>query len=189
MLYYDEINNGNLNLEDPYILEGHHFEEGGPLYEYYGPGDVIDLRTLLADMIQFSDNTAAHVLYQSYGGWTTYRRDALQYASHDVDDHFFEPQNYLTSQYTNDLLVYLYQFQDEYELLLNDMANSFPTEYLNETMPYSTFQKHGNYNIYYSSIGLVLDDNPYAISVLTSLGTRGKIHIGQINQLVNEYIN
>ncbi len=189
MLYYDEINANNLSLEDLYILEEQHFEEGGPLLEYYGPGDYIDLQTLLSDMIQFSDNTAAHLLYQSYGGWNTYRNDALRYTDKEVDDSFFEPENYFTTQYTNDLLVYLYQFQDNYELLLNDMANSFPTEYLNETMPYSTYQKHGNYDIYYSAIGLVLDENPYTISIFTTLGYNGKTHIGQINQLVHEYLN
>lgn len=187
MLVYDAINTGVISAETAYIYEWQHYEGGGPLPDTYGVGQAIPIDYLLRVMIAYSDNTSAHILYENLGGWEAYRLAAEKYSNHPINRRFHELGNYLTTQYSNDLLIYLYNRPEEYTDLLELMKISFPENYLNLNLPYSTYQKHGCYAEFYSSIGLVCEQNPYAISILTNLGPSGEEHIGNINEIAYYY--
>lgn len=187
MVYYDELNAGSIPKNQSYYYQDYQYEAGGPVGEYFYPGDLIELDYLLEVMIRVSDNTAGHILYNNFGGWEVFREEATKYSTKAVNNKYYEADNYLTTQYTNELLKYIYDHQQEYKKLLLDMENSFPTQYLNETIPYTTLQKTGYYDEHSGSVGLVLDEHPYCISVLTNLGYDGIVHMGNINQLVYDY--
>ncbi|HZJ68797.1 MAG TPA: serine hydrolase [Candidatus Eisenbacteria bacterium] len=189
MLFYDDINKGEISFDTNYVYEASYHQAGGPIPYTYNIGDEIPLDQLLNDMIEFSDNTSAWILYHNYGGWEVHRTEALRYTNYQLGHKFLAYENYMTSQYTNDLLLHIYNHQNEYALLLESMKNSFPENYLNLNCNNSTYQKHGNYLDAMGGVGLVLDGNPYAISILTSLGNCGEIHLGNINKIVYHHFN
>lgn len=189
MLFYDLINQDVYDDSTAFLFQEHQYEEGGVLEYNYEIGSMVPLSYLLDVVVVASDNSAGHILYQNYGGWFAYKEDTKRCSSNTDFDGFMDYENLMTTAYTNDILIYLYQHLDEYELLLGSMQQSYPKEYLNATMNYSTYQKHGNYAEAMGAIGLNLEDHPYAISILSSLGPNAEIVLGEINQIVYNYFN
>lgn len=190
MLYYDEIKAGRRHMDDLHYYEEWMVETDGPISEHYLPGDPIPLEYLLEMLIVASDNTAGHMLYTDFGGWHAMREAALKYTDQAALPQYYELENYMSAHYVNSVLTYLYQHQAEYPELLASMSQEFPESFLNSVMTYTTQQKTGYYEDYYSAAGLVLMDTPYAICVLTELGPQAAQQIiGDINYLAYTHFN
>ena len=190
MLYYDEINNATLSPKDKYYYDLWMVECAGPVSENHDPGDLIALDYLLDMMISNSDNTAGHLLYTHYGGWETMREATLKYTDSEAAPSYYDPHNYMTADYLNDVLMYIFDHQSDYRSLLNSMSLEQTEAFLNGSMPHLTKQKTGYYDQYHSAAGLVTNNNPYAITVLTELGEYGSQYvIGEINRLAYDFFN
>ena len=188
LLYYDDINEGIYSTDDLFRYDEWVGEIGGPVYELYSPGDYLDLEYLLNVMIELSDNTSAHILYSYRGGWSDMRHEALKYTDTPPMDNYYDGRNFLTSTYTNDLLMHIYTHQDEYPDLIDSMQNAQQTEFLNNSIHHITAQKTGNNDQGVGSVGIVFDENPYAISFLSHFDyNTGQWVMGEINRIVYEY--
>lgn len=188
MKYYEMIENGEISLSDTLTVQSNHYEEGGPTY-YAEVGTAISVETLLHRMIQLSDNTASHVLFENLGGWVNYKLKVEKYSQHPLNDSFYVKGNVQTVQYLSDCLEYIYQHQETFKTLISDMKIANPTSYLNKYTGNVTAQKYGYYNSARNSAGIVLDEHPYSIVVLTSLYDEGEVHMGKINKICYEYFN
>ena len=186
--YYEMINDGEISLSDHLTVQSNHYEEGGPTY-YAKVGSAISVETLLHRMIQISDNTASHVLFENLGGWVEYKKKIAKYSNHDLNDSFFVKGNVQTVQYLSDCLDYVYHHKDSFKTLIKDMKSANPTSYLNKYTGNVTAQKYGYYNSARNSAGIVLDGHPYSIVVLTSLYDQGEVHMGKINKICHDYFN
>lgn len=125
MKYYEMINDDEIRLSDRLTLQSKHYEEGGPTY-YDEVGSTISVETLLHRMIQISDNTASHVLFENLGGWVEYKKKIAKYSTHDLNDSFFVKGNVQTVQYLSDCLDYIYHHQDAFKTLIKDMKSANP---------------------------------------------------------------
>lgn len=190
MIWYEKVNNGEVSLEDTLYYDSYHYEEGPGVPLMYSPGANIPIQTLLETMIQLSDNTAGHILFENLGGWASFKEMAASYTDRVMDSLFFSNDNYLTANYMGDVIQYIVDHKDSFSKLISDMKISVPDNYLNLHLPESTAQKYGSFDKAENAAGFVEGSKiPYSIVVFTDLGVPGIEVIGDINQLCFEYFN
>lgn len=192
MLYYEMINAGECSLSDALLYESYHYEEGGTICYDYLPGSSISLEELLHCMILYSDNTAAHILYENLGGWQAFKEAAATYSDveiADTDSAYYSDDNIFTAAYMEDVLDYLYTNADNFETLLDDMVESMPDDYLNMYLGDTMAQKYGQYDLAENAVGISMSGHPYSIAVYTALGYTGRELIGELNELIWQYFN
>ncbi len=183
LIYYDLINNGEIELTDKYQFLAEHQESVGVLESKYSFGDYISLQYLLEIMIKYSDNSAAHILFENLGGWEEFKELATIYVDLEYSEDFIE-KNILSAEYTNSLLVYIYNNEEKYIELIEDMCNASPEEYLDIDESIEIAQKYGWYNKYVNSVGIIYSSSPYTISIFTELEYDEAIEfIGDINEI------
>lgn len=189
MLYYEQLNAKEISSDDVLLYSANSYEEGGPIGSTYSPGSYISVSTLLYHTIMNSDNTAARILFNNLGGWTTFRDMIKKYDVNNSDSEFFY-ENEFTARYTNEVLYYLYNHADEYSELIENMEMTCRDSYLNQNLEVTIAQKYGSYSYAENAIGIVYDDIPYIISIFTSLSYgNGMQVIGDINELCYNYTN
>lgn len=188
MLYYEKIYYGELSMNDMFLYESFHYEVGGMIPDLYEVGSYIDLHTLLEHMIIYSDNTAAHILFENLGGWIQFKTLCLKYTQHEVNDQFLTYHNVFNATFMMDTLTYLYQNKEVYAQLLEDMEVSNGFTFLSLYVDERIAQKYGMYDTALHAVGIVFCEKPYGIVVLTDLKDAGKEHIGRIHQICYEYL-
>lgn len=187
MLYYDELAKGTFQLNDTILYEAYCYEAGGPIADQIEPGSLLTIETLLHDMILYSDNTAGHILFEHMGGWIAFKQACVKYSNMEYEDVFFSGDNVLNTQYVMDTLCYLYEHRDRYEMLLTDMKQALPNDYLNRNLPSKTAQKYGYYENALHSAGIVEAPHPYAIVIFTQLGLDARAYLGDLNKICYDY--
>ena len=189
MLWMDKINKGEYTLEDTLPYTYAMYEEGGPIGWSYEPGSQIDLKTIIEDTIEFSDNSGGHILFESLGGWNDYKEQASKYCPIKQEEIFFSDENVFNAEFMSYVLKRLYENQEDYKLILDAMYRAQPEAWLNSVLPKVTRQKYGNYDYYGHSVGLVLEGHPYTIAIYTEYGGYASYIIGHINAICYEYFN
>ncbi len=188
MLYYDKIYDGELSPTSTFTFSSFHYEAGGPIANNYTFGTNLSLSYILDNLILYSDNSAGHILFENLGGWPSFKQAATKYTTTTQNSEFFSYENLLNADYTNDVLIHLYNNQDKYSNLIENMNNAEPTTYLNNSTPYITAQKYGALDYYTNSAGIVDGDFPYTICYFSANGS-GEYHMGKLNELIYNYIN
>ena len=183
MLYYDMINEGSYTLDSTLVYESYMHEDDGMISSRYGIGSEISLKELLDCMILYSDNDAAHILYENLGGWQSYKEAMRKYTDAQSDNYYTE-ENVTTSSIMNDVAIYLYKHKGNYKDLIENMKRAEPKKYLDKDIQKDMPQKYGSYDSAYNSVGFVETENPYSIVVLTSLGDKGEDVMAKVNSIV-----
>lgn len=152
-------------------------------------GEDVSLKDLMKYSITVSDNTAHHMLV-SYIGKSKIKEYATSLGATAI---FTGSADDYGSQNTHDTNIYL---KKAYELITTKENGKLLKEYmLNNRKNNLTIDdfvtiahKYGSYNIYFHDIGLNLDGNPYAISVLTTKGDpEGGKYITNLSRLTKEF--
>lgn len=183
MLYYDKVNDGTYTLDSTFIYQANMHEDDGMISSRYGIGSEISLEELLDCMILYSDNDAAHILYENLGGWESYK-EAMRKYTDSVSENYYTEDNITTSNTMNDVVTYLYTHKKDYKDLIENMKKAEPDKYLDKDIQQNMPQKYGSYDYAQNSVGFVETKNPYSIVVLTSLGDKGEDVMAKINSIV-----
>lgn len=153
-------------------------------------GDKIPLRTLIRYAITVSDNTA-HLMLVDYIGFDNLKNYGKSLGAKVIltgGDNFGNQ----TAEDTNIYLKEAYKIiteNEEYgpflkEIMGNNERNAFNTENV------KIYHKYGSFGDNYHDIGLSLEENPYAISILTLHEKSGYKKIVQnIHEKVRELRN
>lgn len=160
-------------------------DRDGYIYNNYMIGDEIDLTTLQYQSIINSDNTASWILFNELGGWDVMMDVISKYSSDPTIT--MSSENYFTSAYMLEALIYLYENVYKFEELLNNLLNASPSTYLQKYMEVPVAHKYGQYGTALNDVGIVYGESPYAISIYTDNIIDGEDIIGLINRLIYEY--
>ncbi len=189
LIYYDMINNKEVELTDLYQLLSSHIEGAGVLTSKYSINSYIDLEYILEVMIEYSDNEAGHILFENLGGWSEFKEISLKYSIIDSSTEFIEGNN-LTTQYINDVIRHIYENSDDYVDLIEDMKKATRNQYLDIGIDAEVAQKYGWYNEALNAVGIVYADTPYSISIFTELYYEtGCEVVEDINEMCYEYFS
>ena len=185
MLYYDKVNDGEYTLDSTFTYSGYMHEDAGVVSSNYGIGSQIPLSDLLADVIDYSDNDAGHILYENLGGWKEYKEAMTKYTD-SISENYYTEDNVSTANTMNDVVTYLYEHKEDYKDLIENMEKAEPGEYLDRDTQLSMPQKYGMYDSALNSVGFVECNTPYSIVVLTDLGDKGADVMANINRIAYE---
>lgn len=185
MIYYDGISDGTYSMDTTLVYDASMHEDAGRISSNYSFGSQIPLKDLLDCMILYSDNDAAHVLYENLGGWSSYKEKMTKYTD-SISENYYTEENISTANTMNDVLSYLYAHQDIYKDLIENMKKAEPGNYLDKDIQQQMPQKYGSYDYACNSAGFVESNTPYSIVVLTDLGDQGEDVMAKINSIVYE---
>ena len=93
MLWYDRIDQGLVSASQPLYYSESCNEPGGQIEKDFQIGSYIPLSTVLAYTLIYSDNAGGHILFESFGGWTEYKKQAANYSSQPQNEEFFSLSN------------------------------------------------------------------------------------------------
>ena len=189
MIYYELILQGVYNEDDLFLYESYHYEAGGPIGDNYMPGTYFTLSDLLHYLILNSDNTAGHILFENLGGWVSFKNLCEKYGQVDHSETFYSYDNVFTANYLHDCLNYLYLHKNSFDLLIQDMENTFKQDYLNRYVPKKIAQKYGSYEDALNIMGFVETKRSYSIVILSNYGYNFKEHMGRINEICYRYFS
>lgn len=169
MYYYDKINDGTYTKDSEILYtDGTYEEGGGTTSATYSVGDKIPLSFLLKQSIVNSDNTAVNILIKNLG-YNNCRHNIVEYAEEDliIPEDFYS-ENITSASYAYDVINHLYENQDSYKDLIEDMKQSSMGIYLKKYITdYDVAHKYGSYDGYVHDYGIVFSEHPYLIGIFT----------------------
>ena len=139
---------------------------GGSTASLYSVGDYVPLDFLLEQSIVNSDNTAVNILIKNLG-YSNARHDITKYTDEVVPDDFYK-NNITSAAYGYDVINYLYEHQDSYTKLIEDMKKSSMGLYLKKYIQdYDVAHKYGSYSGYVHDYGIVFGKKTYLVGIFT----------------------
>lgn len=187
MYYYDEINAGTYTTDSKLLYEQGDYEAGGgTTASLYSVGDYVPLGYLLEQAIINSDNTAVNILIGNLG-YSNARKDITKYSDEIVPEYFYS-NNITSAGYAYDVINYLYEHQDSYQKLIEDMKQSSMGMYLKEYITdYDVAHKYGSYGGYVHDYGIVYGEKTYLVGIFTRNITDSDEVIAQISLDILNY--
>lgn len=187
MYYYDEINAGDYTLQSTLLYEQGDYEAGGgSTASLYSVGDYVPLGFLLEQTIINSDNTAVNILIGNLG-YSNTRRAITKYSDETVPEEFYST-NIASAGFYYDVINYLYENQDSYQELIENMKQSSMGMYLKEYITdYDVAHKYGSYNGYVHDYGIVYGEETYLVGIFTKNITNSAEVIAQISLDILNY--
>ena len=187
MYYYDEINAGTYTTDSKLLYEQGDYEAGGgTTASLYSVGDYVPLGYLLEQAIINSDNTAVNILIGNLG-YSNARKDITKYSDEIVPEDFYS-NNITSAGYAYDVINYLYEHQDSYQKLIEDMKQSSMGMYLKEYITdYDVAHKYGSYGGYVHDYGIVYGEKTYLVGIFTRNITDSDEVIAQISLDILNY--
>jgi hypothetical protein len=176
----------NINLDTDLKLSKTAKNLSSTCLDNYSSNSNISLRTLLYCALNKSDNGAHYDLinYIGINNLKQYALDLQSYLTISKEDYYGIQTSYNTNIYLK-RLYYLLNNSNEANFLKNTMINNNENYLYLENI--NILHKYGYYENYYHDIGLVLDNYPYTISILTSLGKDNYQSI--VNEIANKVYN
>ena len=167
MYYYDEINAGTYTADSKLLYEQGDYEAGGgTTASLYSVGDYVPLGYLLEQAIINSDNTAINILIGNLG-YSNARKGITKYSDEVVPEDFYS-SNITSACFSYDVINYLYEHQDSYQKLIEDMKKSSMEMYLKEYITnYDVAHKYGSYGGYVHDYGIVYGEKTYLVGIFT----------------------
>ena len=139
---------------------------GGSTASLYSVGDYVPLDFLLEQSIVNSDNTAVNILIKNLG-YSNARHYITKYTDEVVPDDFYS-SNITSAAYGYDVINYLYEHQDSYTKLIEDMKKSSMGLYLKKYIQdYDVAHKYGSYSGYVHDYGIVFGKKTYLVGIFT----------------------
>lgn len=187
MYYYDEINAGTYTTGSKLLYEQGDYEAGGgTTASLYSVGDYVPLGYLLEQAIINSDNTAINILIGNLG-YSNTRKDITKYSDEAVPEDFYS-NNITSAGYAYDVINYLYEHQDAYQKLIEDMKQSSMGMYLKEYITdYDVAHKYGSYGGYVHDYGIVYGEKTYLVGIFTKNITNSNEVIGNVSLDILNY--
>ena len=187
MHYYDEINAGTYTTDSKLLYEQGDYEAGGgTTASLYSVGDYVPLDFLLEQAIINSDNTAVNILIGNLG-YSNARKDITKYSDEIVPEDFYS-NNITSAGYAYDVINYLYEHQDSYQKIIEDMKQSSMGMYLKEYITdYDVAHKYGSYGGYVHDYGIVYGEKTYLVGIFTRNITDSDEVIAQISLDILNY--
>lgn len=191
MMYCDMIAEGQFGLQDEVYFEEYDIHEEGDntITQDYAPGDSIPVEVAVRSMLQFSDNTAAAILYNNIGGWNQYLEDQKVYWG-DAAETFENPgmENLVTGRQMMNTLRVWESDPEKYTFVTETLKNTTQEEFLNEKLPNAMVQKYGDLGEQINAAGISAYGVPYRAVVLSKTGS--SYHdAGAINEIVWNILN
>lgn len=123
-------------------------------------------------VLEFSNNELAQSLQKNIGGSSVTRPQAAKY--YGLEDGEELPDIYLTenaicARYALNMMTYIYENSDVYDICLSHLKNAQPDKYAHEYITDCEIaQKYGYFEGYFNDVAIVYTDSPFIMTVFTN---------------------
>ena len=188
MYLFDEATVGNINLDSRLTYYSKYVVPYSEGMSKKNIGDEVSLKELISYALMYSDNSA-HFMLSDYIG----KDNIIAYGKKLGAQNILTGEDTFGNQSATDTNIYLKHAYEiissgsEYgKLLKRYMANThYNSLYLGEKN--NVAHKYGWYQKYYHDIGIVYEEHPYFISILTNHGNENfKEIVRDIHKKINE---
>ncbi len=157
-------------------------------------GEEVSLKDLITYVLEVSDNSA-HFMLADYINKTKLKEYGQSLGAKTIltrSDYFGDQTVYDTNIYLKKLYDLLNKNKEKTSFIKEAMLNDY-SNLINYKMPINVAHKYGLYSNYYHDIGIVYEEIPYALSVLTISNSNIRKELFSniakfINELDNKYI-
>ena len=190
MYLFDKASSGEINLNDTIKYTSNYVVAYSDGMSKRTIGEYITIKDLVNYILWYSDNTA-HFMLINYIGQNNLKNYGKSLGAKNIltgGDTFGNQ----SAEDTNIYLRHAYEIiksESEYGNLLKEyMTNTYYNSlYLTEEVNNNVAHKYGWYSSYYHDIGIVYEENPYYISILTNHGKSDyKMIVNNIHNKINE---
>lgn len=190
---YTKASEGEINLDDTMVYSSKYKWSSSREMSKYKYGDEVTIRDLVKYAITVSDNTA-HQMLISYIGRSNLKEFGNSLGAKNTLSGTSDNFGNITAI---DALIYvkaINKFINENEELGNELKSYFVAADQNGLdFPEQGIQaahKYGEYKYYYHDIGIVYDNKPYAVTIMTLEGNRDFVDkVRDINNHIYELHN
>jgi beta-lactamase class A len=186
---YEMASKGQINLDDEIVYQKSNVISASKEMKKYHVGDTVSLRNLVKYAITVSDNSAHDMLidYIGYNNLKAYGQSLGAFYTLNGTDNF-------GSITVSDAIDYLTELNN-YINNNGSLGEELKSYFINGEQNYLDFpelniyasEKYGEYNNFYHENGIIYDEHPYLISVLTTEGNNDKEQvIRDINSKIYE---
>lgn len=188
MLYYDRLISGEIKENTTYVLKSSDVEEGdGETLIKYKLNQSIPLDFLQRQSIVNSDNTATNMLIRGLGGFSTFRKLLCTFDEQTYPSRFYT-ENVVNMHYMLQVMKHLYENQDTYGTLIENMKQASEGLYLQKSSDdFEIAQKYGLYASNLHSIGIVYTPKPYIVGIYTDNVLNSEDIIVELNEWLIAY--
>lgn len=162
MYYYDLEREGEIDSET--VIKEHRKpddESEEPLKEW-------SLSEMHYDTIIHSDNDMAIAMLYNLGSFYEYRRLMMRYSDQDYANEYYW-NNVINSNYMLDVLIYLYENQELYPELMENLKKAAPWMFFKQYVDYPIAHKYGMFEGAYCDAGMILSEEPFFLVVMLQL--------------------
>jgi len=188
------IYDNKINLNDTMKYDAKYIKGSSKGMDKRTVGENVSLKDLINYALSVSDNTA-HFMLVDYIGYNNLRDYGKSLGAKEIltgvggekygNQTAFDTNIYLKRAYK---IMTSSEYKDG-NLLKEYMTNTYQNHLLLENEKIVS-HKYGSYNNYFHNIGIVFNENPYTISILTLHGKNNyKEIINTINKKINEMHN
>lgn len=190
MYLFDKAEAGEIDINDTLTYTSKYVASYSDGMSKKKVGDEVSIKELISYALLYSDNSA-HFMLSDYIGVENLRN----YGKSLGAVHILNSGDTFGNQSALDTNIYLHHAYEiiksnsEYGKLLKEyMTNTnYNSLYLTEEENNNVAHKYGLYANYYHDIGIVFEENPYYISVLTNHGKGDyKTVVNNIHKKINE---
>ncbi|MBF8970068.1 serine hydrolase [Streptococcus sp. NLN76] len=200
MLVVDEVDKGNLSLEEEFDITNTQYEYQGEHDNYVAAfGGAMTIPDMQVYSLVYSENTPAYALADRLGGmdkvYTMYDR----YGTSKGEIKTISTENKTTTDYFIQVLDYLWKNQKKYAEILRLTGESFPGEYYKGLLPgLKIDQKPGYVNEALNVNAVVYEETPYLVALYTAglggstvasteVNPVGLYQVSQLAYVINEW--
>lgn len=190
MAYQDLIDEGKVNPEDELLFDEKYYEPSyNDLIDDYPIGSLVPISVCMDRAIQYSDNSANHILfnhYFSYSGEYFRNHLAKEYSQQTLDRSFYL-ENQISAQMLKNVLIKLYEHSDKYARIIDNMFIAYPNLYIKlNGYTYDVYHKYGSYDIYLHDMAIIDTPEPILVGIFTENEENAKL-ISDISSIMVEY--
>lgn len=180
---YNKAFNNEINLDDKMTYTEDYMYEASKFMSTKRIGEKVSIRDLVKNAIMVSDNSA-HIMLLSYVGRSNLRNYGLSLGATNTllnDENFGYINIKDAFLYLKELYAFINDSGELGEELKQFFVNSEQNDLKMNNIEAAT--KYGEYDYTYHNIGIVYDEHPYILIVLTEEGRR------EYEEIVNEISN
>lgn len=162
MYYYDLEREGEIDPET--VIKEHRKaddESEEPLKEW-------PLSEMHHDTIVHSDNDMAIAMLYNLGSFYEYRNLMMRYSDQAYAGAYFW-NNVINTNYMLDVLIYLYEHQELYPELMENLKKAAPWMFFKQYVDYPIAHKYGVFEGAYCDAGIILSEEPFFLVAMLQL--------------------
>lgn len=168
----EQAREGKMDLNKTITYKASYQKSGSANTSKHKINDEIPITELMGNILEVSDN-AAHFMLVHYIGANTLNKYFKEKYDINLKISNEKPfEYYYTAKMANrsvELMYDILKVDDEYSNLIKKNMNNNNDNGLNFSDK-TFFHKYGMFGMYYHDIGILNQDNPYLISILTNYG-------------------